>query len=69
MAKVNPKIGKYTEGQLKYRLDEISYLQEAVLKGKNMQSAIIAKNLKDLNMPYLDISKATGLSIEEIQKL
>ncbi len=56
---------EHYEGQQKYRLDEVSRLQDAVHK----KSTLIAKNLKDLNISPLDISKATGLSTAEIEKL
>ena len=42
---------EHYEGQQKFRLDEVSHLQEAVYK----KSTLIAKNLKDLNVSLSDI--------------
>ena len=37
--------------------------------GKREEAAIIAKNLLSMKMTLEDISKATGLTLEEIKKL
>ena len=46
-----------------------SGINDGISKGENKKSIEIAKNLLSMNMPIEDISKATGLSIEEINKL
>ena len=46
-----------------------SGINDGISKGENKKSIEIAKNLLSMNMPLEDISKATGLSIEEINKL
>ena len=43
--------------------------KEGELKGIKDEKYLIAKNLKQMNMDNASISKATGLSIEEIDKL
>ena len=46
-----------------------SGINDGISKGENKKSIEIAKNLLSMNMPIEDISKATGLSIEEINKI
>ena len=46
-----------------------SGINDGISKGENKKSIEIAKNLLSMNMPLEDISKATGLSIEEIKKI
>jgi predicted transposase YdaD len=38
-------------------------------RGIKKEALRIARNLKGMNMPLADISKATGLSIEEINAI
>ena len=47
----------------------ISGISDGISEGENKKSIEIAKNLLSMNMPLEDISKATGLSIEEINKI
>ena len=44
-------------------------IKEGIEKGKYDEQILIAKTLKQMNMDDASISKATGLSIEEIRKL
>ena len=46
-----------------------SGINDGISKGENKKSIEIAKNLLSMNMPLEDISKATGLTIEEINKI
>ena len=46
-----------------------SGINDGISKGENKKSIEIAKNLLSMNMPIEDISKATGLSINEIKGL
>ena len=46
-----------------------SGINDGISKGKNKKSIEIAKNLLSINMPLGDISKATGLSIENLNEL
>ena len=46
-----------------------SGINDGISKGENKKSIEIAKNLLSMNMSLEDISKATGLLIEEINKL
>ena len=46
-----------------------SGISDGISEGENKKSIEIAKNLLSMNMPLEDISKATGLSIEEINKI
>ena len=46
-----------------------SGINDGISKGENKKSIEIAKNLLSMNMPLEDISKVTGLSIEEIKKI
>ena len=46
-----------------------SGINDGISKGENKKSIEIAKNLLSMNMPFEDISKATVLSIEEINKI
>lgn len=60
----------YEEDQRKIRNTELLEAREEGLKeGLKEQAIAIAKNLINIGMPLLDISKATGLSIEKIEKL
>ena len=44
-------------------------INDGISKGENKKSIEIAKNLLSMNMSLEDISKATGLTVEEINKL
>ena len=46
-----------------------SGINDGISKGENKKSIEIAKNLLSMNMSLEDISKATGLTVEEINKL
>ena len=46
-----------------------SGINDGISKGVSQEKVNIAKNLLSMNMPLEDISKATGLSVEEISKL
>ena len=43
--------------------------EEGMSQGENKKSIEIAKNLLSMNMSIEDISKATGLSIEDLQNI
>ena len=73
----NPEFQKYMSEEEDKKKIQNSLLSEArengindgISKGENKKSIEIAKNLLSMNMPPEDISKATGLSVEEISKL
>ena len=73
----NPEFQKYMSEEEDKKKIQNSLLSEArengindgISKGENKKSIEIAKNLLSMNMPLEDISKATGLSVEEISKL
>ena len=44
-------------------------INDGISKGVSQEKVSIAKNLLSMNKPIEDISKATGLSVEEINKL
>ena len=46
-----------------------SGINDGISKGVSQEKVSIAKNLLSMNKPIEDISKATGLSVEEINKL
>ena len=46
-----------------------SGINDGISKGVSQEKVSIAKNLLSMNMPLGDISKATGLSIENLNKL
>ena len=46
-----------------------SGINDGITKGISQEKINIAKNLLSMNMSLEDISKATGLSIEEIKKI
>jgi len=47
----------------------LSYLQQSYDEGAEQRNIAIAKNLYKMKMSLEDISKITGLSIEQIKKL
>ena len=44
-------------------------INDGISKGVSKEKVNIAKNLLSMNMSLEDISKATGLTVEEINKL
>ena len=73
----DPEFQKYMSEEEDKKKIQNSLLSEArengindgISKGENKKSIEIAKNLLSMNMSLEDISKATGLSIEEIKKI
>ena len=73
----DPEFQKYMSEEEDKKKIQNSLLSEArengindgISKGVSQEKASIAKNLLSMNMPIEDISKATGLSVEEINKL
>lgn len=59
---------KYDESIKKYR-DTLCVMEGTFEKGRAKERIEIARNLKTMGMNNVDIQKATGLSIEEIEKL
>lgn len=57
---------KYNQGREEGKAEGI---EEGLEKGKQNEKIEIAKNLLSINLPIEQISKATGLSKEEIEKL
>ena len=73
----NPEFQKYMSEEEDKKKIQNSLLSEArengindgISKGVSQEKVNIAKNLLSMNMSLEDISKATGLSVEEINKL
>ena len=65
----NPEFQKYMSEEEDKKKIQNSLLSEAKEEGISQEKSSIAKNLLSMNMPLEDISKATGLSIEEINKI
>ena len=73
----DPEFQKYMSEEEDKKKTQNSLLSEArengindgISKGVSQEKVSIAKNLLSMNMPIEDISKATGLSVEEINKL
>ena len=73
----DPEFQKYMSEEEDKKKIQNSLLSEArengindgISKGENKKSIEIAKNLLSMNMPPEDISKATGLSVEEIENI
>ena len=61
----DPEFQKYMSEEEDKKKIQNSLLSEAKEEGISQ----VAKNLLSMNMPLGDISKATGLSIEEINKI
>lgn len=64
----------FEEGKLEGKLEGIKEgiekgKKEGIEKGKKEGLIIVAKNLKNLGMDLKNISDATGLTIEEIEKI
>ena len=63
------RIGR-KEGKLEgIKEGKLEGIKEGIEKGKYDEQILIAKTLKQMNMDNASISKATGLTIEEIEKL
>ena len=69
----NPEFQKYMSEEEDKRKIQNSLISEAknegISQGISEEKNNVAKNLLSMNMPIEDISKATGLSIEEISKI
>ena len=73
----DPEFQKYMSEEENKKKIQNSLLSEArengindgISKGVSQEKVSIAKNLLSMNKPIEDISKATGLSVEEINKL
>ena len=73
----NPEFQKYMSEEEDKKKIQNSLLSEArengindgISKGMSKEKVNIAKNLLSMNMSLEDISKATGLTVEEINKL
>ena len=73
----DPEFQKYMSEEEDKKKIQNSLLSEArengindgISKGVSQEKVSIVKNLLSMNMPIEDISKATGLSVEEINKL
>ena len=73
----DPEFQKYMSEEKDKKKIQNSLLSEAgengindgIFKGVSQEKVSIAKNLLSMNRPIEDISKATGLSVEEINKL
>jgi len=69
---IKTKIGRSdTMGTQEYLLDkaEKKGIQKGKIEGKREEAIAIALEFKKMGLPIADISKGTGLSIEEIEKL
>ena len=69
----NPEFQKYMSEEEDKRKIQNSLISEAknegISQGISEEKNNVAKNLLSMNMPIEDISKATGLSIEEIKNI
>ena len=65
----NKKMVKLYSKYTRQELERNTLIREAELRGINQEKIEIAKNLLSMNMSNEDIVMATGLSIEEIEKL
>ena len=73
----NPEFQKYMSEEEDKKKIQNSLLSEArengindgISKGVSQEKVNIAKNLLSMNMSLEDISKATGLSVEEIENI
>ena len=59
---------EYEESLKNYR-DWFSVMQTAELRGEKRANLVTARNLKQMGLSATDIAQATGLSLEEIEKL
>ena len=65
----NPEFQKYMSEEEDKRKIQNSLISEAKNEGISQGVKQTAKNLLSMNMPLGDISKATGLSIENLNEL
>ena len=65
----NPEFQKYMSEEEDKRKIQNSLISEAKNAGISEEKNNVAKNLLSMNMSIEDISKATGLSIEEIKNI
>ena len=65
----NPEFQKYMSEEEDKKKIQNSLLSEAKEEGISQGIEQTAKNLLSMNMPLEDISKATGLSIENLNEL
>ena len=69
----NPEFQKYMSEEEDKRKIQNSLISEAknegITQGISEEKNNVAKNLLSMNMPIEDISKATGLSLEEIKNI
>ena len=65
----DPEFQKYMSEEEDKRKIQNSLISEAKNEGISQGVKQTAKNLLSMNMPIEDISKATGLSIEEIKNI
>ena len=65
----NPEFQKYMSEEEDKKKIQNSLLSEAKEEGISQEKVSIAQNLLSMNMPLEDISKATGLSIENLNEL
>ena len=65
----DPEFQKYMSEEEDKKKIQNSLLSEAKEKGISQEKVSIAKNLLSMNMTLEDISKATGLSIENLNEL
>ncbi len=65
----DPEFQKYMSEEEDKKKIQNSLLSEAKEEGISQGIEQTAKNLLSMNMPLGDISKATGLSIEEINEI
>ena len=63
------KIDRMKRARLHENTEKLIARQEGLAEGEKAKAIAIAKNLKGMNMPVIDISNATGLTVEEIKKL
>ena len=69
IAKFTPEEFQHYEDSLKYYRDLKNSLDTAKAEGKTEEKFEIARNAKKMGLSAVDISKLTGLSEEEIEKL
>ena len=65
----DPEFQKYMSEEEDKKKIQNSLLSEAKEEGISQEKVSIAKNMLNKNMPLEDISKATSLSIEEINEI
>ena len=63
------KMRRIAELRLKYILDRNADIRTGIEQGKQLEKLEIIKNLIKVKIPIEQISEATGLSKEEIEKI